>query len=178
MTNRKVKVLPGPSYASWVQNCDSGMFYLPLDTLGTWQKCVKATEEALAGGASVAVDNTNVDVSSRSRYVQIATSVKCGLRCLWLTTSMNQARHNEMFRQLTGEKHEKIGPMTKFLLWKYYNEKLVFFSCEHFLNSRSAMREHIEEKLLLLTVLLFFSSCAILGDWATGHYCKYANPCC
>ena len=41
------------------------------DTLGSWQRCVAATEGALSRGRSVAVDNTNPDPESRQRSVEV-----------------------------------------------------------------------------------------------------------
>ena len=41
------------------------------DTLGTWQKCVAASDSAVAKGKSVVIDNTNPDVESRKRFALI-----------------------------------------------------------------------------------------------------------
>ena len=57
------------------------------------------------------VDNTNPDVESRARYIQIAKKYKLPVRCFLMSTSYKQARHNEVYRQLTNEKHKPINDM-------------------------------------------------------------------
>ena len=42
------------------------------DTLGSWQKCIQVAKDALKEGKSVVVDNTNADVPTRQRYVNLA----------------------------------------------------------------------------------------------------------
>ncbi len=67
------------------------------DTMGTWQKCVKATGEALSAGSSVVVDNTNPDRESRQRYIDAAGKVPC--RCFVMATAFEHAKHNERVRR-------------------------------------------------------------------------------
>uniref|UniRef100_A0A8C2Y5J7 Polynucleotide kinase 3'-phosphatase n=1 Tax=Coturnix japonica TaxID=93934 RepID=A0A8C2Y5J7_COTJA len=60
----------------------AGYTYVNRDTLGSWQRCVAATERALSCGNRVVIDNTSPD----------PTSVPC--RCLLFTATLEQAKHN------------------------------------------------------------------------------------
>ena len=53
--------------------------HVNTDTLKTWQKCVAVASQAIAAGKSVVVDNTNPDVETRARYIE----VRCVLGALW-----------------------------------------------------------------------------------------------
>ena len=50
------------------------------DTLRTWQKCVQSADAALKARKSVLVDNTNPDLESRKRYVDLAKKHKVACR--------------------------------------------------------------------------------------------------
>lgn len=71
----------------------------------SWKKCVAASENLLQQGKSVVIDNTNPDVQSRARYLQLAQAtkdrVKLLCRCFWMTVDLDHARHNNKFRQLS-----------------------------------------------------------------------------
>ncbi|XP_041455017.1 bifunctional polynucleotide phosphatase/kinase-like [Lytechinus variegatus] len=83
------------------------------DTIGTWQKCVAACSSALGKGQSVVIDNTNADIESRKRYIDCAKKANVQCRCFSFTTTIDHARHNEKFRQLTpsGKNHASIADM-------------------------------------------------------------------
>ncbi|XP_022100929.1 bifunctional polynucleotide phosphatase/kinase-like [Acanthaster planci] len=87
--------------------------HINRDTMGTWQKCVAATESALVKGQSVVVDNTNPDPESRQRYTACAKKAKVHCRCFVLNVSLDHARHNEKFRRMTdsGKNHATISDM-------------------------------------------------------------------
>ncbi|KAF6771051.1 hypothetical protein AHF37_09716 [Paragonimus kellicotti] len=82
-----------------------------LDVLGSWQKCVQACSQALAKGTSVVVDNTNMDVESRARYLEVARAALVPVRCFVMQVTVEHAKHNERFRVLTDSAHKPIGPM-------------------------------------------------------------------
>ncbi|VDL95352.1 unnamed protein product [Schistocephalus solidus] len=66
------------------------------DVTGTVEKCLKQVESFLSAGQSVVIDNTNVDVESRARFLAVAQSMKIPARALLMTTSPGNSRHNEM----------------------------------------------------------------------------------
>ena len=81
------------------------------DTLGTWEKCVAETERLLSRGCSVVIDNTNPDIASRSRYLQVikATgSVDLKARCFLFQTSQAQCIHTNRYRELIAHEVDSV----------------------------------------------------------------------
>lgn len=83
--------------------------YVNRDTLGSWQKCINATEQFLMQGKRVVIDNTNPDPTSRNRYIAIAKKHKVPIRCFLMTTTAEHAKHNNKFRELTDSSHLQIS---------------------------------------------------------------------
>nr|XP_032833375.1 bifunctional polynucleotide phosphatase/kinase [Petromyzon marinus] len=88
-----------------------GYSYVNRDTLGNWQKCVAACEEALRGGHGVVVDNTNLEVDARKRYVDCARKAGVPCRCFLFTTTFEHAMHNNRFREAVGKEHVPVNVM-------------------------------------------------------------------
>lgn len=74
------------------------MWFTLQDNVGTWQKCVQAVEQAISKGLPVVVDNTNMDLESRTRYIKIAKVWDIPVKCFIMETSMEHAQHNERVR--------------------------------------------------------------------------------
>ena len=90
------------------------------DTLGSVQACIKKCEHALREGKSCVVDNTNVDVESRKKLIELAKSQNVQCRCFTMNVSLGQIKHNIVFRELTDSKHSKINDMVLNMLKKKY----------------------------------------------------------
>ncbi|XP_071574658.1 bifunctional polynucleotide phosphatase/kinase-like [Temnothorax nylanderi] len=79
------------------------------DTLGSWQKCIAAVQQYLNQGKSIVIDNTNPDPASRKRYIEIAKKRNVSVRCFVMTTSIEHAKRNNKFRELTDLSHISIN---------------------------------------------------------------------
>ncbi|CAD7087902.1 unnamed protein product [Hermetia illucens] len=81
------------------------------DTLGNAQACISLCEKNISIQKSVVIDNTNVDIETRSRFISIAKSKNITCRCFVMNASSSQMKHNIIFRELTDKSHIKISSM-------------------------------------------------------------------
>ncbi|ETI22171.1 polynucleotide kinase 3'-phosphatase [Cladophialophora carrionii CBS 160.54] len=70
------------------------------DILKTRDKCIKRARELLESGASVAIDNTNANIETRSHWVKLAREFNVPIRCVRFTASTRLAEHNDAARAL------------------------------------------------------------------------------
>ncbi|KAM9298900.1 bifunctional polynucleotide phosphatase/kinase [Gastrophryne carolinensis] len=106
---------PGAGKSTFIKEhlVPKGYAYANRDTLGSWQKCVAACEDALRNGKSIVIDNTNPDVESRGRYISCAQKARVPVRCFLFTATIEQAKHNNRFREMThtGKGHVSVNDM-------------------------------------------------------------------
>lgn len=91
---------PGSGKSHFAKTHLKNYYYINRDTLGNWQKCVAKTDEALAQGKSVVVDNTNPDKISRQRYVELAKKHRVPVRCFAMTLDKEHIKHNNMVNNI------------------------------------------------------------------------------
>lgn len=103
--------LPGSGKSHFTKTTMKGYEILNADTLGSVQSCLNKCELFLKSGRSCVIDNTNVDVESRKKFVTLAKKNGFKCRCFVMNTSAGQINHNLAFRQLTDSKHSKINTM-------------------------------------------------------------------
>lgn len=72
----------------------AGYVHVNRDTLKTWQKCVKLTEQSIGNQLSVVVDNTSPDKESRARYTKIGKKLNVPVRAFLMNVSLDHAKHN------------------------------------------------------------------------------------
>ncbi|VDK17425.1 unnamed protein product [Anisakis simplex] len=94
------------------------------DTMKTWQKCVQNAKIYVQKGKSVVVDNTNGDIESRKRYINLAKSQNVDCRCFVFTCGLEQASHHCKYRIIIGTDalHEEVSTMVLRMFKSKYQE--------------------------------------------------------
>ncbi|CRL02547.1 CLUMA_CG015864, isoform A [Clunio marinus] len=100
----------------------AGYEIINRDTLNTAQKCIAAIESSIKLKKSCVIDNTNPDPISRKRFIDEARKHGIPIRCFILNVTYDQAKHNNIFRALTGSDHQKINEMVFNIYKKKYVE--------------------------------------------------------
>ncbi|XP_007941051.1 bifunctional polynucleotide phosphatase/kinase [Orycteropus afer afer] len=113
---------PGAGKSTFLKKhlVSAGYVYVNRDTLGSWQRCVTLCEASLKQKKRVVIDNTNPDVSSRARYIKCAQDAGVPCRCFLFTATLEQAQHNNRFRQMTGSPHVPVNDMVMFSYRKQF----------------------------------------------------------
>ncbi|KAM6224665.1 bifunctional polynucleotide phosphatase/kinase [Rhynchocyon petersi] len=115
---------PGAGKSTFLQEhlVSAGYVHVNRDTLGSWQRCVTMCEASLKQKKRVVIDNTNPDAASRARYIKCAQDAGVPCRCFLFTATLEQARHNNRFREMTGSTHAPINDMVMYGYRKQFEE--------------------------------------------------------
>ncbi|XP_021589874.2 bifunctional polynucleotide phosphatase/kinase isoform X2 [Ictidomys tridecemlineatus] len=107
---------PGAGKSTFLKKhlVSAGYVHVNRDMLGSWQRCVSTCEAALKQRKRVVIDNTNPDILTRARYVQCARDAGVPCRCFLFTATLEQARHNNRFREMTGSSHTPVSDVVIF----------------------------------------------------------------
>lgn len=87
----------------------AGYEVINRDTLKSMDKCIAAVRDNLSQKKSCVLDNTNPDIESRKKFIQIAKEFGVQVRCFVMTTTHQHSKHNNVFREMTDSKHQKIS---------------------------------------------------------------------
>lgn len=125
------------------------------DLAGSSQACLKICEKALSAGKSCVVDNTNVDVESRKKFIKLAQQYKVPCRCFLMNVPVDQVRHNIKYRQLTDPSHSKINEMVFNMMKKKYTAPTEDEGFTHIVkvNLKPKFKSTVEEQLYKLYLL-------------------------
>lgn len=95
--------MPASGKSSFVRRhlMPRGYICINQDTMQTYARCARATREALAGGYSVVIDNTNPNQKARAKYIEIGKACNQGLKviALKMSTSKDLAQHMNIVRE-------------------------------------------------------------------------------
>lgn len=116
--------MPGSGKSTFVKNHiePHGYGVINRDTAKTIPKCIKECEKFISKGQSVVIDNTNPSIDAREKFTSIAIKNKYTLRCFIMTTDIQLAKHNALYRQyITNGAVEHIPD----LVYNMYKKKYV-----------------------------------------------------
>jgi bifunctional polynucleotide phosphatase/kinase len=116
--------MPGSGKSTFVKNYiePHGYGVINRDTAKTIPKCIKECEKFIANGQSVVIDNTNPSIDAREKFTSIAIKNKYSMRCFVMTTNIQLAKHNALYRQyMTNGAVEHIPD----LVYNMYKKKYV-----------------------------------------------------
>lgn len=89
---------PGSGKSYFVSNklaCHGRMKIISRDILNSWQKCASEVTKCFENASrSVVIDNTNPDIISRKRFIDIANNFNIPCRIFLMNVSKEHALHN------------------------------------------------------------------------------------
>ncbi|MEJ1287010.1 polynucleotide kinase 3'- phosphatase [Cricetulus griseus] len=140
---------PGAGKSTFVQEhlVSAGYVHVNRDTLGSWQRCVSSCQAALRQGKRVVIDNTNPDVPSRARYIQCARDAGVPCRCFNFCATLEQARHNNRFREMTDPSHAPVSDMVMFSYRKQFELPMLTEGFQEILQIPFQLRTHPDPAL-------------------------------
>lgn len=140
---------PGAGKSTFIQKhlVSAGYVHVNRDTLGSWQRCVSTCQAALRQGKQVVIDNTNPDVPSRARYIQCAKDAGVPCRCFHFCATIEQARHNNRFREMTDPSHEPVSDMVMFSYRKQFEPPTLAEGFLEILQVPFRLQEHLDPAL-------------------------------
>ena len=96
-----------------------GYRHINRDTAGRMERCQSECAQALAEGASVAIDNTNPSQAARKKFIEIARRHRVRVRCVWISgVDQALAYHLNVVRwRIDPDKNQKI-PMAAYKIYK------------------------------------------------------------
>ncbi|XP_068154098.1 uncharacterized protein F21D5.5 [Drosophila tropicalis] len=149
--------LPGSGKSHFCQEILAGKKYkiLNADTLGSVQSCLAASERALKSGTSCVIDNTNVDVASRKKFINLANGLNVPIRCFVMNVTPGQVKHNIAYRELSDANHSKINDMVFNMMKKKYQVPTLEegFASIHKVNFKPQFSNDQEMKLYKMFLL-------------------------
>lgn len=92
--------------------------YINQDTLKTHQKCIKELENSLMKGNSVVIDNTNLTVETRKKFIDIIKKYNINIRCIKFSTPVEICEHNSYFRNYISNGNINVIPKLVFNMMK------------------------------------------------------------
>ncbi|OLL26810.1 Bifunctional polynucleotide phosphatase/kinase [Neolecta irregularis DAH-3] len=117
--------MPGSGKSSFYRKVLKPLGYKRInqDTLKSRENCTKAALFELEKGNSVAIDNTNVDQSTRAVWIKLARTFNVPIRCIHLITSEPIARHNNLYRALSKVDQSVLSPSLLFKKAHFLEER-------------------------------------------------------
>lgn len=79
-----------------------------------------AAKESIQAGQSCVVDNTNPSQPVREFYISLARELDCRIRCVFFSSPLELAKHNNVYRACYQAKKDSRGllPATAFTSYK------------------------------------------------------------